>query len=334
VAALGSGCSVVTLHKQHVTLQNEPPVHLAVVPKSVGLDFWDKAHKGAECAASQLGKKRVSIVWNGVTDETNVVGQLDLLNNYVTEGVNGLVYAASDATALVGVTQNATSAGVKVVNFDSGTTPQPKGTPLLATNNLTGARMAADALARAIGGGGGKVAVIAFHAGSQTNDQRVQGFTGELKRFPKLKLVAIQYSQNDYNTALSVSQNILTANPDLKGIFAANEASDVGAVEAVRLAHEAGKVKIIGWDASPDQVKDVREGLNYGIISQDPFRMGYDGVRAAVSMISGHMSVANEDTGVTLVTKQNLSDPRVRQFILPKCGSPKQIDTAPPAPPS
>ncbi len=329
MTVLGAGCSLVTLHKQHVTLQKAPPVHLAVVPKSVGLDYWEKVHKGAECAASQLGK-RVSIVWNGVTDETDVVGQLDLLNNYVSQGVNGLVYAATDATALAGVTENATSAGVKVINIDSGTTPQLKGTPLLATNNFTGARMAADALARAVGGGGGKVAIIAFHAGSQTNDQRVQGFTGELKKYPKLKLVGIQYSENDYNTALTVTENLLTANPDLKGIFAANEASDVGAVEAVRLAHKAGRVKILGWDASPDQVQDVNEGLNYGIISQDPFRMGYDGVRAAVSLIRDHKPVANEDTGVALVTKQNVNDPRIRQLIFPRCGSARQVDAPPP----
>lgn len=331
VTALGAGCSVVTLHKQHLTLQKTPPIHLAVVPKSIGLDYWDKAHKGAQCAASQLGKS-VSIVWNGVTDETDVVGQLDLLNNYVTEGVNGLVYAATDATALAGVTQNATSAGIKVTNIDSGTTPQPKGTPLLASNNFTGARMAADALARAIGGSGGKIAIIAFHAGSQTNDQRVQGFTGELKKYPKLKLVGIQYSQSDYNIALSVTENVLTANPDLKGIFAANEASDIGAVEAVRQAHRAGQVKIIGWDASPDEIQDVQEGLNYAIISQDPFRMGYDGVKAVVSMIRDHTPGTNEDTGVALVTKQNLSDPRIRQFVSPKCGSPQQVDTPPPSP--
>lgn len=329
VTALAAGCSLVTQHKDHVTPQKTPPIHLAVVPKSVGLDYWEKVHKGAQCAASQLGKA-VSIVWNGVTDETDVVGQLNLLNNYVSQGVNGLVYAATDATAMVGVTQAAISAGVKVINIDSGTTPQPKDAPLLATNNFTGAKLAADALARAIGSRGGKIAIIAFHAGSQTNDQRVQGFEGELKKYPKLKLVGIQYSENDYNTALTVTANVLTANPDLKGVFAANEASDVGAVNAVRLAHKAGKVKIIGWDTSPDEVQDVQQGLNYGIISQDPFRMGYDGVRAAVSRIRHHTEIANEDTGVALVTKHNLGDPRIRQLVFPKCGSPRQVDTSPP----
>jgi ribose transport system substrate-binding protein len=170
------------------------------------------------------------------------------------------------------------------------------------------------------------VAIVAFHAGSQTNDQRVQGFQEGLKRYPKLHLVGIQYSQNDYNTALTVTANILTANPDLKGIFAANESSDIGAVEATRIAHRAGKVKIIGWDTSPDEVSGIKEGLVAGLISQDPFRMGYDGVRAGVALLRHQGKPQSENTGAVMVTKSNLNNPTVRQFITPRCGSPRQVD--------
>jgi ribose transport system substrate-binding protein len=321
--ALG-GCAVVKDHKSKITLQKTPPIHLAVIPKSVGLDYWSKVHAGATCAASQM--RGVRVTWNGVTDETDVVGQLNLLNNYIAQGVNGLVYAATDATAMSEVSTNASKAGVKVVSIDSGTTPQPKNVPLIETNNITGAKMAADQLAKAIGPAGGKVAIIAFHAGTQTNDQRVEGFESELKKHPKLHLVGIQYSQNDYNTALTVTANILTANPDLKGLFAANESSDVGAVEAVRIAHRAGKVKIIGWDTSPDEVDGVRQGLVAGLISQDPFRMGYDGVRAAVALLRHQGHPKNENTGAVMVTRSNLNNPVVRQFVTPRCGSPHQVD--------
>lgn len=319
-----SGCAVVKDHKVKVTLQKTPPIHLAVIPKSVGLDYWTKVHEGAECAARQL--PGVQITWNGVTDETDVVGQLELLNNYIAEGVNGLVYAATDATAMTEVSSDATKAGIKVVSIDSGTTPQPSNVPLIATNNIAGAKLAADELARAIGPGGGKVAIIGFHAGTETNDQRVQGFEQELKRYPKLKMIGIQYSQNDYNTALTVTANILTANPDLKGLFAANEASDVGAVEAVRIAHMVGKVKIVGWDTSPDEVDGVKQGVVAGLISQDPFRMGYDGVRAAVAMVRHEGQAGNENTGDVFVTRRDLNNPIVHQFVSPRCGSPRQVD--------
>ncbi len=319
-----SGCAVVKDHKAKIALQKTPPIHLAVIPKSVGLDYWSKVHAGAMCAASQM--PGVQVTWNGVTDETDVVGQLNLLNNYIAQGVNGLVYAATDATAMNEVSTDAGKAGVKVVSIDSGTTPQPKNVPLIATNNISGAKLAADQLAKAIGPSGGKIAIIAFHAGSQTNDQRVQGFQEELKKHPKLHLVGIQYSQNDYNTALTVTANILTANPDLKGLFAANESSDVGAVEAVRIAHRAGKVKIVGWDTSPDEVDGVKQGLVSGLISQDPFRMGYDGVRAAVALLRHQGRPENENTGAVMVTKSNLNNPVVRQFVSPRCGSVRQVD--------
>jgi ribose transport system substrate-binding protein len=321
---LATGCAVVKEHKAKITLQQTPPIHLAVVPKSVGLDYWEKVHKGAQCAVGQL--RNVSMTWNGVTDETDVVGQIDLLSNYIAQGVNGLVYAATDATALSEVSVNALKSGVKVVGIDSGTDPQPKSVPLLETDNVAGAEKAADALAKAIGPRGGKVAIIAFHAGTQTNDERVQGFAKGLKKHPKLKVVALQYSENDYNTALTVTSNVLSANPDLKGIFAANESSDVGAVEAVRIAHKVGKVKIVGWDASPDEVDGVRQGIVSALISQDPFRMGYDGVRAAVDVIRYHSRVNNENTGVEVVTRRNLDNPRVRQFIAPQCGPPSKVD--------
>jgi ribose transport system substrate-binding protein len=324
LAVAAAGCAVVKDHKAKITLQKTPPIHLAVIPKSVGLDYWSKVHAGATCAASQM--RGVDVTWNGVTDETDVVGQLNLLNNYIAQGVNGLVYAATDATAMSEVSTGAAKAGIKVVSIDSGTTPQPKNVPLIETNNIAGAKMAADRLARAIGPGGGKVAIIAFHAGTQTNDQRVQGFESELKKYKKLKLVGTQYSQNDYNTALTVTANVLTANPDLKGLFAANEASDVGAVEAVRIAHRVGKVKIIGWDTSPDEVDGVRQGIVSGLVSQDPFRMGYDGVRAAVALLRHQHAPGNEDTGAVMVTRSDLDNPTVRQFVNPRCGSPRQVD--------
>lgn len=218
------------------------------------------------------------------------------------------------------ITKRARGAGIKVINIDSGTEPQPKGVPLLATNNTKGALLAADALAKAVGPKGGKVAIVAFHAGSQTNDQRVQGFEKGLKKHPKLKLVETQYSENDYNQALTVTQNILTAHPDLKGIFAANEASDVGAVEAVRMSKKLGQVKLVGWDTSPDELEGITAGDVYALVSQDPFRMGYDGVVSAEKAIRQHRQLKNEDTGVVLVTRKNLKQRRVQQMVAPTCG--------------
>ncbi|MBV9050673.1 MAG: substrate-binding domain-containing protein, partial [Solirubrobacterales bacterium] len=149
LAGVAAGCAVVKDHKAKITLQSTPPIHLAVIPKSVGLDYWTKVHDGAVCAVSQM--RGVKVTWNGVTDETDVVGQLNLLNNYIAQGVNGLVYAATDATAMSEESTNATKAGIKVVSIDSGTTPEPNNVPLIETNNVAGAKLAADRLAKAVG---------------------------------------------------------------------------------------------------------------------------------------------------------------------------------------
>jgi ribose transport system substrate-binding protein len=295
------------------------PLKIAVIPKAVGASYWESVHQGAMCAASKLSN--VNVQWDGVTAETDVTGQVNLLTNYITQGVNGLVYAATDAKALVQVTNHAVSAKIPVVNIDSGTNPQPSNVPLFATDNVASAVKAADLLSQALNGKG-NVAFIPFLAGSATNDQRAQGFLQGLKNHPGLKLVATQYSQSDTNTALRVTEDILSAHPNLSGIFAANEPGVIGAAEAVKRAGKAGKVVIIGWDAAPDELTAVQQGEISALVVQNPFRMGYDSVNSIVKMIRNKAQVTNEDTGVTFVTPQNLNDTKIKAVLNPSCANP------------
>lgn len=294
-------------------------LNIAVVPKAIGFDYWETVHKGAQCAASH--SSQVNITWNGVTAETDVTGQVNLLQNYITQGVDGLVYAATDAKVLSNVTNNALQHQVAVVNIDSGTEPTPKNVPLFATDNLAAAKKVPDLLAQALGPGNHKIAFIPFQPGTATNDQRTQGFQEGLKNHPNLNLVATQSSQSDTNTALSVTQNILTAHPDLDGIFAANEPGVLGAAAALQQTGRAGKVVLVGWDAAPDEVKGVQDGTISALVVQNPFRMGYDGVNAAVKELRTGQPVQGEDTGVTFVTKDNINQPQVQQVLNPSCST-------------
>ena len=155
-----------------------------------------------------------------------------------------------------------------------------------------------------------------------TNELREQGFKEGLKDHPELKLVAEQSSQSDYNTALTVTENILTANPGLDAIFAANEPGVLGAAEAVRQAGKAGDITIVGWDGNPKEVEAVRDGLVSTLVVQNPFRMGYDGVNAAVEIIREGKTVQGGDTGVTFVNKDNVDDPQVKSVLDPTCEDP------------
>jgi ribose transport system substrate-binding protein len=297
------------------------PVELAVVPKAIGFDFWEQVRIGAECAAKKA-EGQVDVQWDGVTAETDVSGQVNLLQNFITQGVDGLVYAATDAKVLYQVTKSAKDQGVTVVNIDSGTNPQPKDVPVFATDNVAAAKRVPDLLAKELGEGGGKIAFIPFQQGTVTNELREEGFKEGLKQHPELKLVAEQSSQSNQNIALQVTEDILTANPDLDAIFAANEPGVLGAAEAVRKAGKAGEIVIVGWDAASEEVQGVREGVISALVVQNPFRMGYDGVNAAVKMVRQGVQVQGQDTGATIVTKDNLNDPKVQSVLNPTCENP------------
>ncbi|WP_181188148.1 substrate-binding domain-containing protein [Actinopolyspora mortivallis] len=292
---------------------------VAVVPKALGFDFWERVRLGAECAAERYDG--ITLHWDGVTSESDVSGQQSLLQNLLAQGLDGLVYAATDARALAPVTRTALRQGVTVANIDSGTTPQPPEVPVFATDNVTAAERGTELLADRIGGSG-TVALIEFQPGTNTNATRVRGFHRELRQRPGLELVARQSSDSSYNRALQVTQDILTAHPDLDGIYAANEPSTLGAAEAVRQAGRVGEIRIVGWDASEGQVRALRQGVLTGLIAQDPFRMGYESVRATVDELRGASPrFADTDTGARLVTRENVDSPSVRRLLEPDCAS-------------
>lgn len=302
--------------------QESGPIQLAVVPKAVGFDFWEQVRLGAQCAAKKAEGGAVEVQWDGVTAETDVNGQVNLLTNFIQQGVDGLVYAATDAKVLYQVTKSAKQQDVTVVNIDSGTEPQPEDVPVFATDNVAAAKKVPDLIAEELGEGGGKVAFIPFQQGTVTNEQREQGFKEGLKDHPELELVAEQSSQSDYNRALQVTEDILTANPDLNAIFAANEPGVLGAAEAVRQAGKGGDIVIIGWDASPEEIQGVRDGVISALVVQNPFKMGYDGTNAAIKIIREGATVESGDTGSTIVTKDNLDDPEVKSVLDPSCENP------------
>ncbi|QIN79558.1 substrate-binding domain-containing protein [Rubrobacter marinus] len=297
------------------------PIRLAVVPKAIGFDFWEQVRVGAECAAERA-EGDVQVQWDGVTAETDVTGQADLLTNFTTQGVDGLVYAATDARVLANVTQSALDQGLTVVNIDSGTDPQPPEVPVYATDNVAAAEQATELMVEELGEEGGKIAFIPFQPGTATNDTRTEGFKNVLEQNPQLELVAEQSSESDYNTALQVTTDILTANPDLRGIYAANEPGVLGAAEAVRQAGLEGEVTIVGWDTAPDEIKAVEEGVVTALVAQNPFRMGFDGVNAAVGAIREGAAPESGDTGATLVTQENLNDEEVQAVLQPSCENP------------
>lgn len=285
---------------------------IAVIPKGLAHQFWLTVKQGAEAGGAEFN---ADIVWQGPAKETEIEKQISIVNDMITRGVAGIVMAACDENALVPTLQKAADAGIKVITIDSGVQSD---LPLsfVATDNVAGARAAADTLAKMIGETG-KVGLIPFVPGAATSELREQGFKEGIAAYPNIELVATLYCHSDVAKAMDAARDMMTANPDLKGIFAANEAAAIGASQAIRTAGKAGQVLLIAFDAAEEEVAGLKEGVIQALIVQNPFNMGYLGVKAAMDAIAGKPVEKRIDTGVVVVTQENLDTPEVQKLINP-----------------
>lgn len=285
---------------------------IAVIPKGLAHQFWLTVKAGADAAGAEFGAE---IIWQGPAKETEVAKQINIVQDMLNKGVDGIVLAACDENALVRPIATAMDKGVPVVTIDSGV-KSDKPVSFVATDNVAGARLAADALLELTGGG--KVALIAFVPGAATSELREQGFKEGVEAHPELELVATQHCYSDVAKAMDITQDLLTSHSDLMGIFAANEAAAIGAAQGVKAAGRAGEIKIVAFDAAKEEVSALEEGTLQALIVQNPFNMGYMGVKAALDAIKGEAVEKRIDTGVTVVTKDNLNDADVQKIINPE----------------
>jgi ribose transport system substrate-binding protein len=284
-------------------------LNIAVVPKAVAFDFWRSVKAGADKAAQESG---ATITWRGPSDERDVSGQIATLEDFINSRVDAIVMAACDSRALTPIVRKARAAKIPVITIDSGV--DDPSVPIVATDNIKGARIAADTLAKLIGGKG-KVGLIPFVAGAATSTMREKGFKDGLKTYPGVRLASTLYSESDAAKGMAVTENMLTSIPDLAGIFAANEPGAIGAARAIEQRRLAGKVKLVAFDAAQSEVDALKRGTIQALIVQNPFKMGYEGVKAAVKAIRGEKVPLYVDTGVTVVTKDNLNTPEVKALL-------------------
>lgn len=285
---------------------------IAVVPKGTTQSFWLAVKAGAEDAAKNGGAE---IIWKGPAKETDVAGQKAIVENFINRRVDGIVMAACNQDALVSTVAQADKAGIPVVTIDSGVSSDlPKS--FVATDNIAGAREAAKTLARLIGGKG-KVGLIPFVKGAATSNMREDGFRDEIAKYKDIHIVSVLYSNSDVMQGMRATEDMLTANPDLGGIFAANEGGAIGAARALDLRKLGGKVKLVAFDAAPSEIAALRKGTIQALVVQDPYEMGYQGVQACLDTLNGKNVQKRIDTGVIVVTMENFSDPAVQRLLYP-----------------
>lgn len=282
---------------------------VGVVPKGANHIFWQTVHAGAIKAGRESG---FEIEWNAPTLEVDSSRQIEIVDSMINRKVDGIVLAPVDRKALVGVVERATKQGIPVSIFDSNIDTKVQ-VSYVATDNEEGGRVAARHLADLIGRRG-KVAVISFMPGSASTEQRAHGFQDEIRsKYPDINIVGLQYGMADRAKAMAVTENILTAHPDLAGLFADNESSSSGAVQALK--SRKSKVKMVAFDHAENLVEDLKAGHINALVVQNPFKMGYEATHAIALKLEGKTPAAHIDSGLALVKKEDLEKPEIRELI-------------------
>lgn len=285
---------------------------IAVVPKGNVNEYWQSVHAGANKAAQEAG---VEIAWNGAASETDYNGQLQIVDSMINRRVDAIVLAPIDRTSLVSVVDRATAQNIPVVIFDSGIDTD-KYIAQVATDNYHAGEVAAERMGKLLKGKG-TVAMVRVQPGAGSTMAREEGFRKKLETdSPGIKIVAEQFGQADFAKSLLVTENMLTAHPDLDALFASNESSTVGALQALK-ARKGTKVKLIGFDWSPKLADDLKAGTIDSLVVQDPFRMGYDSVKAALAKLNGQPVEKMQKLAPQLVDRENLDTPDIQAKINP-----------------
>ena len=293
---------------------------IAVIPKGTTHEFWKAIHAGAVRAQRELaaGGDSVDLIWKGPIREDDREQQVQVVEGFVSQGVQGIVLAPLDNRGLVRPVEEARRAGVPTVIIDSGLETDSI-VSFVATDNRKGGALAADRLGELLGGKG-KALLLRYAEGSASTEEREKGFLEELRaKYPGIQLVsADQYAGPTRETAKRASENLLNRfGGDLQGIFTVNESATIGMLLALQDINKAGHVHFIGFDPSPILLTAMRAHQLDGIVVQDPMKMGYLGVKTIVDYLHRKPVARRIDTGVTLVTPANLDSARVKDLVTP-----------------
>ncbi len=286
---------------------------IGVVPKGTSHLFWVSVEAGAMAAGRALN---VEVLWNGPATETEYSRQIQIVDSLIARHVDGLAIAAQDHTALDASLDRAAREGIPVTVFDSGVDSTNYMT-FVATNNYEAGQMAARKLAELLNGKG-LIAMVLHVPGSFSTMERERGFEETMaKEFPRIHIAQKQYGMSDRSKAMAAAENILTAHPDLDGIFASTEPSSVGTALALKSRGLAGKIKFVAFDASEGMVEDLKGGTIDALVAQDPFRIGYEAVATLVDKLNGKTPPKRIDLSARVVTKPDLDKPEIKALLNP-----------------
>ena len=287
---------------------------IAVIPKSTAQVFWKAVEAGAREGANEAG---VVMVWKGSLKEDDSAQQVQIVERFISQGVDGIVLAPIDDTALQRPVAAAMQKGIPVVIFDS----PLKGEPVkdfvstISTNNHRGGEMAGEQLGKLLNGKG-KVVLFRFKEGSASTGQREAGFLEAIKKFSNIQMIADnRYSGTTARESQSSALKMLDKLKEADGIFCPTEPSTLGMLLALKRNNLAGSKKFVGFDTSPGLMEGLRKDEIQALVVQNPKKMGHEAVKALVTKMKGETVPTVIDTGAAVITMENLDAPEIRALL-------------------
>lgn len=310
--AILSGCSGTSTGGKKFTI--------AVVPKGTTHPFWKSVNAGAMKAAADYKAQGVDVdlIWKGPLREDDREQQIQVVEGFISQGVNGIVLAPLDNKALVRPVEEAKKAGIPTTIIDSGL-DSDQIVSFAATDNRKGGNLAAERLGELLGGKG-KVIMLRYLEGSASTTDREEGFLEVIKaKYPNIELVSMdQYAGATRDSAKRTAENLLQRYGDqVNGVFASNEPATTGMLLALQDRGMAGKVTFVGFDSSSQFVDAMKNNQMQGIVVQSPFAIGELGVKAMIDHLLGKPVEKRIDTGVMMITPENMNSPEAQKLLNP-----------------
>jgi ribose transport system substrate-binding protein len=293
---------------------------IAVIPKGTTHEYWKSIHAGAVKAQQELVAQGVpvEVIWKGPFREDDRDQQIQVVENFTSRHVSGIVLAPLDSQALVNPVATAVQSGIPVVVMDSGL-KSDKYISFVATDNFKGGQLAGEYMAKLLNGQG-NVILLRYAVGSSSTEEREKGFLDAMAKSPGIKLISSdQYAGVTVETAYQASQNLLNRfGSEVNGVFCVTEPTTIAMTKALRdIGKAGGKVKMVGFDSGSQSVLDMKNGDVQGLAVQNPLLMGYLAVKTMVKNLQGEKVENRIDTGVVLITPQNMEQPEMKDLLQP-----------------
>jgi ribose transport system substrate-binding protein len=317
-----TGCNLddINIEARTITDSNgEHTISIEFIPSVVGNEFWDTAVNGAKDAEYELG---INVIVDAPATESDVEGQINIIENAIANNVDAIVLSPLDGTALIDVLTKATEAGIEIITINS-SVDYDDILSMVSTRNDEAAELGANEMANLIDYSG-DIMVMSFTA-SATDDntagkQRLQGFVDNIttsESTSNINIKDILYCSNDRDTAKQLALEYLDKNPKIKGIYATNQIAAEGVCDAIAEKGLQGQIVVVGWDSSEDEISYIENGVLNVTLVQNPYLFGYLGVRNATKAVEGEIIDDNINTGIKPVELANLQDNDVQVLLNP-----------------